>query len=90
MPVNPALNSRSGMNKFLLLANTCCRLVNLSAPTIRARYADRPALLAALTAAEAMCDLLPAAMSEQATEDAMSPAAFDPSDETVIPGQMAP
>ena len=90
MPVAPQFNSRSGMNKFLLLAQTLCRLVNLSSGVIRARYPDRTALLAVLTAAEGVCALLPAALSEQATEDALSSEQFNPGDATVIPGQIAP
>lgn len=86
MPVNPAFNLRSGGNKFLLLAQTLCRLTNASAPIIRARFSDRPALLAVLTAAEAVCELLPAAQAEQAEMDAMTPEAFDPADDAVIPG----
>jgi len=87
MVVAAEFNLRSGGNKLLLLAATLCRLTNASAPLIRAHYADRPALLALLTAAQSVCDLLPAAQSEQATMDAMSGSAFDPADETVLPGQ---
>lgn len=90
MPVNPALTSRSGMTQFMKFAQTLCRLVNLSAPVIRIRYADRTALLAVLTAAESVCDLLPAALAEQAAEDELSPAAFDPADGTPFPGEVAP
>lgn len=90
MPVQAQYNARSGGNKFLLLANTMCRLVRASGPIIRVRYADRPSLLAVLTAAESVCELLPAAMDEQATMDAMPAAAFNPSDATIIPGQKAP
>lgn len=89
MPVQAQYNARSGGNRFLALANTMCRLVRASAPIIRLRYADRTALLATLTAAEAVCDLLPAAMDEAAIADAMPPEVFDPSDATIIPGQNA-
>lgn len=89
MPVQAQYNARSGGNKFLLLANTMCRLVRLSGPVIRVRYSDRTALLAVLTAAESLCDLLPAAMDEQAIADAMPNSQFDPADEVVIPGQDA-
>lgn len=86
MPVNPLFNSRSGANKFLLLAQTLCRVVQLSAPAIRARYPDRPALLAALVSAEAMCDLLAAANDEKIAMDDTG-VAFDIEDADVIPGQ---
>lgn len=86
MPVNPLFNSRSGANKFMGLAKTMCRLVQLSAPAIRGRYPDRPALLAVLTAAEGVCELLPAAMSEQVAMD--NPGVpFDIADGDTIPGQ---
>lgn len=90
MPVQAQYNSRAGASKLLLIAGTLCRLVNLSAPIIRARYPDRTALLAVLTAAEGVCELLPAAQMEQAAADALDPAVFDPADATVIPGQDAP
>jgi hypothetical protein len=89
MPVQAQYNSRSGANKFLLLAQGLCRLVNIAAPTIQGRYPDRPALQAVLVAAQGVCALLPAAMDEKAIADSMDPAAFDPSDATVIPGQDA-
>lgn len=89
MPVAAEFNLRSGGSKFLLLAQTLCRLVNASAPIIRAHYSDRPALLALLTAAQSVCDLLPAAQSEQATMDAMTPEDFDPADDVLVPGQDA-
>lgn len=87
MPVQPENNTRSGGDKFLLLAATLCRLTNAAAPIIRARFAARPALLALLTAAEAVCELLPAAQSEQAEMDAFPPEDFDPADDVVLPGQ---
>ncbi len=87
MPVDPQYTSRSGASTFLKIAQTLCRLVNISAPLIRARFSDRTALLAALTAAEAVCELLPAALSEQAAADAEELGTFDPSDATLLPGQ---
>jgi hypothetical protein len=65
-----------------------CRIVTALGPTIRARYPDRTALLAALTAAESLCPLLGDAISEAAVLDAAD-YTFDPSDATVIPGQDA-
>lgn len=87
MPVQPQFNTRSGATQFLRFAQTMCRLVNVAAPIIRARFPDRTALLAALTAAEAVCELLPAAVAEQAAADAMTPEAFDPPPEDLFPGQ---
>ena len=87
MPVNPAFNTRSGGNQMLKFASTLCRIVNISASVIRARFSTRPALLAVLTAAELVCELLPAAYEEQAIMDAMSSEEFNPADETIIPGQ---
>jgi len=86
MPVSPENTARSGGGQFLKFAQTMCRLVNVSAPLIRARYADRPALLAALSAAEGVCELLPAAVSEQIEMDAVG-TVFDPADGDLIPGQ---
>lgn len=89
MPVAAEYNLRSGGNKFLLLAQTMCRLTNAAAPLIRAKYSDRPALLAVLTAAESVCAILPAAQAEQAEMDAMPSGNFDPIDEALRPGQRA-
>ena len=89
MAVNPLHNSRPGNTQFLKFAQVLCRLTNVAAPAIRARFPDRTALLAVLTAAETVCSLLPEAMAEQALADAMEAADFDPSDGTTIPGQDA-
>lgn len=89
MPVKAQYHSRSGASKFITIAQTLCRIVSISAPTIRGRFPDRPALLAVLTAAEGVCELLPAAMDEQVTMDASGLPAFDPGDAAVIPGQLA-
>lgn len=89
MPNNPAFSQRSGMNKFLILARALCVGVSVSAPAIRARYPSRTALLAVLTAAESVCDLLPAAMAEQAVADSLDAADFFIDDADVIPGQDA-
>lgn len=86
MPVNPATTSKSGMNSFMAAAKVLCRLVGLFGPTIRARFPDRTALLAVLTAAEGVCTLLPAAVMEQVTEDAFT-GDYDPAPSDVIPGQ---
>lgn len=86
--VNPAFNSRAGANQLMTFAKAMCRIVQASAPIIRARYADRAALLAVLTAAEGVCDLLPAAMAEQVAADAAD-FTFDIDDADVIPGQDA-
>jgi hypothetical protein len=87
MAVDPQYTSRSGASTVLKIAQTLCRIVGVSAPLIRARFPDRAALLAVLTAAESVCDLLPAAMSEQAAADAADAGTFDPTDATLIPGQ---
>ena len=87
MPTNPAANSRSGATQFMNFAKTMCRIVNIGAPAIRARFADRPALLAVLTAAEGVCALLPAAVQEQYAMDQADAPVFDPADDTIIPGQ---
>jgi hypothetical protein len=87
MPVNPAANARSGGSQLLNFAKTMCRLVNAAAPAIRLRYPDRTALLAVLTAAEGVCELLPAAMQEAYEADVANNPAFDPADGVLIPGQ---
>lgn len=88
MPVSPEFTSRSGGSQFLKFAQTMCRIVNALSATIRARYPDRPALLAVLSAAEALCPLLPAAIQEQIAAD-NADVVFDPADGTQIPGQDA-
>ncbi len=90
MPNDPAFSLRSGMNKLLILARALCVLVSASAATIRARYADRTALLALLTAAEGVCALLPAALSEQAAADNLPADDFYIDDADPIPGQDTP
>lgn len=87
MPVDPAFTSRSGATSFMKFAQTMCRIVTTFAGTIRLRYPDRTALLAVLTAAELVCELLPAAQAEQVAADALDAPAFDPADATLIPGQ---
>lgn len=87
MPVDPQYTSRSGATTLLRLAQGLCLIVSVSAPKIRARFPTRTALLALLAATEVLCDLLPAAMSEQAAADAADAGTFDPSDATLVPGQ---
>lgn len=87
MPVPAASNTRAGGATILNLARTLCRIVNIAAPTVRIRWANRPAFLAVLEAAVGMCELLPAADAEQAEMDAFT-GTFDPSDGTKIPGQI--
>jgi len=87
MPVQPQYNSRSGGNQFLKFAQTMCRLVNTAAPTIRAVFPTRTALLALLTAAEEVCALLPAALAEAAEADAFPSNEFYPPQNEPIPGQ---
>lgn len=87
MPVEPQYNSRSGGSQFLKFAQTMCRLVNVAAPTIRAVFPTRTALLAVLTAAEEVCSLLPAAMAEAAAADALPSDEFYPPQDEPIPGQ---
>ena len=87
MPVKPQYNSRSGGNQFLKFAQTMCRLVNVAAPTIRAVYPTRTALLAVLTAAESVCEILPAALAEAADADAIPSNKFYPPSGEPIPGQ---
>jgi hypothetical protein len=87
MPLDPQYTSRSGASSLLKIAATLCRLVGISAPLIRARFPERAALLALLSATEAVCGLLPAAMSEQSEANAADVGTFDPGDATLIPGQ---
>lgn len=87
MPVQAQYTARSGSGNFLKFAQTMCRIVQGSASLIRLRFPNRVALLAVLTAAEAVCDLLPAAMAEQAQADAMPQADFYPVSASPIPGQ---
>jgi len=89
MPVPAANNTRAGGNQILNLAQTLCRLVTIAEPTVRIRWADRPAFLAFLDAAVLACSLLPAARDEQIEMDAFT-GTYDPSDGTLIPGQTAP
>lgn len=86
MPVSPQFTARSGASQFMKFAQVMCRLTNVAASTIRARYPDRPALLLVLLAAEDVCGLLPAAMAEQVEMDAPS-VTFDPADTELLPGQ---
>jgi hypothetical protein len=46
--------------------------------------------MAVLTAAESLCDLLPAAQAEQASMDAQEGINFDPLDGQIRPGQRQP
>jgi len=89
MPVPAANNTRSGGLSLLDAARVLCAINARLGPTMRERWADRPAFLAVCDAADIVCSLLPAAFSEQATMDAYT-GTFDPSDGTLIPGQTAP
>lgn len=79
------INNRSGAKKMIDLAGTLCRLVNASAPAIRVTWPDSPALLALLTAAQAVCELVPAAQMEM-TAFENDGFVFDPADDAIIPG----
>lgn len=82
-------NTRSGGKKFLDIAQTLCRIVQVSGPAIRSTYPSNIALLAALTAAEAVCPfVLPAKDEMQALDNADF--VFDPSDAADIPGSIDP
>lgn len=55
---------RDGVTTLINLAKTLCRIVNAFAFVIEAKYSDKPAIMALLTAARNLCDLLPAAQDE--------------------------
>lgn len=82
------VNSRSGGKRVLALASTMCRVVRVGAPAIRATYPSSTALLAVLTAAETLCDLLPAASAEMIALDAVG-FTFDPADSDPLPGAIS-
>lgn len=86
MPVDASRTAKSGASSLLKNAQALCRIVNVSAPIIRQRYPSRVDLLAILTAAEAVCSLLPAAQSEAVAADAAT-YDFDIADGDPIPGE---
>lgn len=55
---------RDGVTTLINLAKTLCRIVNAFAFVIEAKYSDKPAIMALLTACRNLCDLLPAAQDE--------------------------
>ena len=62
---NPlASYERDGYDKMLALAKTLCRLVQQFKAIIIAKYGDNVAIIALLTAVEAVCALLPEADAE--------------------------
>lgn len=89
MPVLAINNTRAGGLSLLNAAKILCALNARLGPTMRGRWADRPAFLAVCDAADLVCSLLPAAFDEQVTMDTPD-VTFDPSDGTLIPGQTAP
>ena len=86
MPVDPTLTVKSGASSLLKNAKALCRITTAFAPIIRQRYPSRTDLLALLTAAEAVCALLPAADSETIASD-RAEYEFDIPDGDPIPGE---
>jgi len=80
MPVEAQYNTRFGGPKILELAQVLCRIVNSLGPTARVVWGDRPAFIAMLDAAQAMCALVIAAQDERVSEDSMTSTQFDPPD----------
>jgi hypothetical protein len=87
MPVDATRTAKSGAASLMKNAQALCRIVNASAPIIRLRYPDRVDLLALLSAAEAVCTLLPPAQAEQVAADAAT-YDFDIADGDPIPGEI--
>jgi hypothetical protein len=56
--------SRDGVALLTVVARQLCRAVQLFGPVLRIKYADTPSLIAALTAAEETCRLLPNALAD--------------------------
>lgn len=86
MPVDATLTVKSGASSLMKTAQALCRITNTAAPIIRLRYPTRTDLLALLSAAEAVCALLPAAQSEATVADAAT-YEFDIPDGDPIPGE---
>lgn len=87
MPVDATRTAKSGASSLQKTSTALCRIVNASAPIIRLRYPSRTDLLALLSAAEAVCALLPAAQAEQVAADAAT-YDFDIPDGDPIPGEL--
>ena len=75
---------RDGLDKLMKLARLVCALVSQFAHIIRSKYAGNPAIIALLTAAEGLCELLPAAQAEFDAMPADDPAY--PSDPSTLNG----
>lgn len=72
---------RDGLSTMIKVARFMCKLINEWAHVIESKYAEKPHILLLLGAAQAMCELLPAAQAEFDAfgfEDA--PAPIDPSE----------
>lgn len=87
MPVLPQHMTRSGTNKMMQLARALCLGVRVAEPTIRAKNASKPGVIAVLDACMTVCSLLPAADAEIAA-DGMTAAEFYPSNTTTTPGSL--
>lgn len=61
MPRNYDSIKRDGGNKLIQLAKVLCRLVQTFAVVLRGKYGDNVAVMALLTAIEALCPLIPEA-----------------------------
>lgn len=55
---------RDGLSTLIKLARLLCNVVTSFAGIIRSKYADKPAIIALLTAIELACDALPDAQEE--------------------------
>lgn len=72
---------RDGMNSLLKFAKLLCAIVQSFGAVIRSKYADNPAIIALVTAIDAVCALLPEAQAEFAefpSDDGLPPS--DPSE----------
>jgi hypothetical protein len=90
MPVAREYTAKNGLSSLNRTAKALCRAVQFAGPAIRAQYPGNAPLLAALTAAELLCDQLPAATDAQIvldSADAVPIKDFD--DAGVRPGRLA-
>ena len=81
MPASPYADwKKDGLASLIKFARLLCGIVSAWAGVIRSKYADKPNILALLTAIETACGLLPDAQTEYqalASEDPAIPS--DPS-----------
>ena len=89
MPVAAEYTAKNGLVTLNRTARALCRAVTFAAPAIRAQYPANAPLLAALTAAELVCDQLVPATDEQIAQDSLSDLAIpDYDDAGVRPGRL--